>query len=136
MTDRHILVLRTLLLWILLEILAAAQVQTPGGQTVLWSWARTAISPVLWAGEAIGLFVGDVVTGVSDSRNLVVTNRKLLLELETSEARNRIMAEDMAAQLELSSLATMVPNLISTAVPARMTLRAARTDSGIWRGGE
>ena len=123
MTDRHILVLRTLLLWILLEILAAAQVQAPGGQTVLWSWARTAISPVLWAGEAIGLFVGDVVTGVSDSRNLVVTNRKLLLELETSEARNRIMTEDMAAQMELSSLAAMVPNLISTAVPARMTFR-------------
>jgi rod shape-determining protein MreC len=122
-TDRHILVLRTLLLWILLEILAAAQVQAPGGQTVLWSWARTVISPVLWGGEAIGLLVGDVVTGVSDSINLVVTNRKLQLQLETSEARNRIMAEDMAAQLELSSLAGMVPHLISTAVPARTTYR-------------
>ena len=123
MTDRRILVLRTVLLWILLEILAAAQVQTPGGERVLWSWTRAVVSPVLWAGEAIGLFVSDVVTGISNATDLIVTNRELQLELETTEALNRIMAEDMAAQLELNILAGMVPNLTSTAVPARITYR-------------
>lgn len=123
MTDRRILILRTVLLWILLEILAAAQVQTPGGDRVISAWARTAISPVLWAGEAIGSFVGDAVTGVSESATLLVTNRKLQLELENTKALNRIMAEDMAAHLELNSLAELLPNLTATAVPARTTFR-------------
>ena len=123
MTNRRILVLRTLLLWILLELFAAAQVHAPGGERVLWSWARTAVSPVLWSGEAIGSFVGDVVTGATESARLVVTNRRLQLELETAVALQRIMAEDMAAQLELNSLASLVPNLTATAIPARTTFR-------------
>lgn len=123
MTDRRILILRTVLLWILLEILAAAQVQTPGGERVISAWVRAAISPVLWTGEAIGSFVGDAVTGVSESATLLVTNRELQLELEKTKALNRIMAEDMAAHLELNSLAGLVPNLTATAVPARTTFR-------------
>ena len=123
MTDRRILVLRTVLLWILLEILAAAQVQTPDGERVISVWVRAAISPVLWTGEAIGSFVGDAIMGVSESATLLVTNRELQLELETTKALNRIMAEDMAAHLELNSLAGLVPNLTATAVPARTTFR-------------
>jgi cell shape-determining protein MreC len=122
-TDRRILVLRTVLLWVLLEFLAAMQVRAPGGETLLWSWARTAVSPVLWTGETIGTLVGDLVTGVSDTAHLVVTNRKLQLELETSEAFSLIMADDMAARLEIGSLAAMVPSLAATAVPARTTFR-------------
>jgi rod shape-determining protein MreC len=122
-TDRRILVLRTVLLWILLEILAAAQVQTPDGERVISVWVRAAISPVLWTGEAIGSFVGDTIKGVSESATLLVTNRELQLELETTKALNRIMAEDMAAHLELNSLAGLVPNLTATAVPARTTFR-------------
>lgn len=123
MTDRRILILRTALLWILLELLAAAQVRTSGGELVLWSWARAAVSPVLWAGETIGSLVGDLVAGISGSANLVVTNRELQLELETARALTKIMNEDLAAQLELNSLAALVPSLASTAVPARTTYR-------------
>ncbi len=123
MTDRRILILRTVLLWILLEILAAAQVQSPDGERVISVWVRAAISPVLWTGEAIGSFVSDAVTGVSESATLLVTNRELQLELEKTKALNRIMAEDMAAHLELNTLAALVPNLTATAVPARTTFR-------------
>ena len=123
MTDRRILILRTVLLWILLEILAAAQVQTPDGERVISAWARAAISPVLWTGEAIGSSVGDVITGVSESATLLVTNRELQLELEKTKALNRIMAEDMAAHLEFNSLTELIPNLTATAVPARTTFR-------------
>lgn len=123
MTDRHILVLRTLLLWVLLELVAAAQVQTPGGELVLWSWSRAAASPVLFAGETVGSVVADFVTGITDSGKLVVTNSRLQLELESAQVLQQIAAEDMAAQLELGALATMVPNLTDTAVPARTTFR-------------
>jgi len=121
--DRRILILRTGLLWALLELVAAAQVQTPGGEPVLWSWGRVTASPILFAGEAIGSLVGNLVTGVSDSARLVVTNSRLQLELETAQVLQRIAAEDMAAQLELNTLAAMVPSLSSTAVPARTTYR-------------
>jgi rod shape-determining protein MreC len=122
-TERQILVLRTGLLWVLLELLAAAQVQTPGGERVLSFWARTAISPVFRIGEAIGSLVGGAVTGFSESTRLVVINRGLRLELEKARAINWIMTEDMAAHRELNSIATMIPNLTSAAVPARTTYR-------------
>lgn len=123
MTERRILILRTALLWVLLELLAAAQVQAPGGEPVLWVWARATVSPILWFGETIGSLAGDFVTGVSDSTRLVVTNSRLQLELETAQVRQQLMAEDMAAQLELGSFAALVPSLSSTAVPARTTFR-------------
>jgi len=122
-TDRHILVLRTFLLWVLLELIAAAQVQTPGGEPVLWSWSRAAVAPILWAGETMGSVVADLVTGFSDSAKLVVANSRLEVELESARVLRQIAAEDMAAQLELSSLAAMVPNLSDAAVPARTTFR-------------
>jgi len=122
-TDRHILILRTILLWVLLELVAAAQVQTPGGELVLWSWSRAAVSPILWAGETMGSFVADLVTGVTDSSRLVIANSRLQFELESARVLQQITAEDMAAQLELSPLAALVPNLSATAVPARTTFR-------------
>lgn len=123
MTNRRILILRTVLLWILLELIAAAQVPAPGGERLLWAWVRNAVSPVLWAGEATASLVGDVITGITESTSLVVTNRELRLKLETAQALQRITAEDMAAQLELNSLAALVPSLAATAVPARTTFR-------------
>lgn len=123
MTDRRILVLRTFLLWVLLELVAAAQVQTPGGEPVLWSWSRAVASPILWAGETAGSLVSDLVTGLTDSGKLVVVNSRLQFELESARVLQQIAAEDMAAQLELSPLAAMVPNLSATAVPARTTFR-------------
>jgi len=122
-TERRILLLRTALLWILLELIAAAQVNSAAGEPVLWVWVRAALSPVLWTGETIGSLVGGVATGVSGSVNLVRENRQLQLELETARALGRVMQEDMAAQLELTSLAQLVPNLAATAVPARTTYR-------------
>jgi rod shape-determining protein MreC len=122
-TERRILLLRTALLWVLLELLAAAQVNSPTGEPVLWGWVRATVSPVLWTGETIGSFVSGVVTGVTGSANLVRDNRQLKLELETARALGRVRQEDMAAQLELSSLAQLVPNLAATAVPARTTYR-------------
>ncbi len=123
MTERRILLLRTSLLWVLLEFLAAAQVTSPAGESVLWVWVRAAVSPAVWTGETIGSIVGSVVSGVSGSANLVRDNRQLQLELETARALGRVVQEDLAAQLELSSLAALVPNLAATAVPARTTYR-------------
>jgi rod shape-determining protein MreC len=122
-TDRRILLLRTVLLWILLELLAAAQVRAPSGELVIWSWARTAVAPVVWTGEAIGSLINDMVTGVSESGTLVATNRELQLELETAHAIHQLMAEDMAALSELDGLSRAVPTFQASSIPARATYR-------------
>ena len=123
MTDRRILVLRTALLWILLELVAAAQVHSPAGDLVLWVWARTAISPVAWAGRTVVSTLSGVATAISSSRELVVENRRLAIELEAARAFRLIMDEDMAAQRELEPLVAMVPKQASSAVPARISYR-------------
>lgn len=123
MTDRRILIVRTVLVWILLELLAAAQVRAPGGDPVLLVWVRAAATPVLWAGESIGALTGALLDGVTRSAALVVDNQRLQMELETSEALQRLMAEDVAAVLEVNSLATAVPRLTATCVPARTAFR-------------
>jgi rod shape-determining protein MreC len=122
-TDRRILVVRTVLLWVLLELVAAAQVRNPGGELVLVSWARNAVSPVLWVAQAVGTLIGDMASGFAGSADLAVANRELSVELEASEALRQIMAEDMTTLLELSSLATDVPKLSDMSVPARLTYR-------------
>lgn len=123
MTDRRILVLRTALLWILLELIAAAQVRSTAGDLVLWEWARAAVAPVLFVSNTIGSVVGGAVTGVSDSAGLIVDNNRLQLELETARAMNLILDEDMAAHRELDALAAMVPDLAAFVIPARTTYR-------------
>jgi rod shape-determining protein MreC len=86
-------------------------------------WSRNAVSPLSRTGEFIGTLFSDLVRGVSDTSGLVIENRRLRWELETARARSRAMADDMVAQMELNSLATMLPLLSSSAVPARTTYR-------------
>lgn len=123
MTERRILLLRTALLWVLLELFAAAQVSTPGGGALLAVWLRSAVAPVFWIGENLGRLAGDIVDTASGMSRLVAENRRLRLELESARARGRVMAEDMVAQIELNSLATMLPSLSTTAIPARTSYR-------------
>jgi rod shape-determining protein MreC len=78
---------------------------------------------VLVASETLGSAVGHVVTAVTESSNLVMENRRLRLELESARAMRWINDEDMTARRELGSLAALVPELASTAIPARTTYR-------------
>jgi rod shape-determining protein MreC len=78
---------------------------------------------VLWAGERIGSTASGLVQALASSANLMVVNRRLRVELETSEALRRLMAEDVAAVLELDRLAASVPSLAAGAVPGRAVYR-------------
>ncbi len=114
---------RTVLLWLLLELVAAAQVRTPSEDPVLVSWARVAVSPVVWVGESTGRLARDLASAVSDAADLAVTTRRLELELETARAINRLLEEDVAARAELAGLGGRLPELADTAVPARTVYR-------------
>lgn len=123
MTDRRLLILRTALLWILLELVAAAQVRSPSGELVIWQWARATVTPVVFIGEAVGSFVGGTITGVSNSADLVVENNRLRHQLEATRAMNLLMSDDAAARGELDLLAGLIPQLAASAVPGRTTYR-------------
>jgi rod shape-determining protein MreC len=120
--------LRTVLLWVLLELIAAVQVRAPGGELVLVSWARLAVSPVVALADLTGALVRDGWTGIADAAHLAADTRRLELELETARAFIRILEEDAAAQRELAALSDLVPELAPSAVPARTTYR--NLDSG------
>ncbi|MCU0303154.1 MAG: rod shape-determining protein MreC [Thermoanaerobaculales bacterium] len=123
MTDRRILLLRTALLWILLELLAAAQVRSSSGDPVLWGWTRAAVAPLIWAGTTVGSSIAQIATVVTRSAELASLNRQLELELEAARTMRRIIDEDRAAQRELGSLIARLPEISSTAVPARTVFR-------------
>jgi len=122
-TDRRLLILRTALLWILLELVAAAQVRSPTGELVLWSWTRAAVAPLLYVGDAVGSFVAGTITGVSDATALVVENNRLQRELETTRAMNLLLRDDMRARREVETTIGLIPGLAASAVPGRTTHR-------------
>ncbi len=123
MTERRILMLRTVLLWILLELIAAAQVRAPGGELVVVSWARLTVSPVVRLADVAGEFVRDGWTAIAGAAHLAADTRRLELELETARAFNRILEEDAGARRELAALYDLVPKLAPSAVPARTIYR-------------
>jgi rod shape-determining protein MreC len=118
-TDRRILVLRTVLLWILLEVLAAAQVRSATGELLISTWTRTVVSPIVWTGERIGELVHDALVGISSTARLAVDNRRLRFELETAEALQLVLAEDAAAAREAAELIHRLPRIGDDAIPAR-----------------
>jgi len=104
MTGDRTVLLRTALVWLLLEVLAASQVRTTQGSTVLWSWLHGMAQPFVWTSQQLGEFATDVATGLRDSRLLMLDNRRLLLELEEARARNLLLEEDRAALREANRM--------------------------------
>jgi rod shape-determining protein MreC len=96
--------LRTALVWLLLEILAASQVRTVHGSTVLWGWLHGLAQPFVWSSQQLGQFATDLATGLRDSRLLLIDHRKTRVELEEARARNLLLREDRAALREANHI--------------------------------
>lgn len=123
MTPPRSLLLRTVLIWGMLEIVAAWQVRTAEGSPILVSWLRGIMEPVAWAAQRCGDLATDLGLGASDLRRVVVENRRLRFELEALRARELLLEEDLAAQRETSELVAEVSELAGGAVAARCAFR-------------
>ena len=115
--------MRTVLVWLALEIVAAWQVRTADGTPMLASWLRSLAEPVTWTAGRWGDLAIDLGVGASDLRRVIVANRQLRLELEALRARELLLEEDLAAQRETMRLIGNFAELGTSAVAARCAYR-------------
>jgi len=97
--------LRTVLVWTLLELLAALQVPAVGGNPVLFSWLRTLFEPVAMVAQSSVNFAVDLGLGARGLQNAMVENREMRIDLETLRARQILLQADLAALREIGDFA-------------------------------
>ncbi len=130
--DRR-LALRILLVWLLLEVIAAAQVRR-GEEILLVAWLRGLAHPVVVTSEWMANFAGDLVWGVRDSRRLVVENDHLRDQLDASLVRELVLRQELAGLREARQLALAFPELTKQGLIARCTygdLRQGRIEISV-----
>jgi len=115
--------LLTILLWVVLEAIAAWQVRTPEGAPLLVTWVRAIVQPVAWSAQKIGHLANDIGLGTADLRRVIVDNRSLRLEVERLAARNLLLEEDLAALRDATRLLEDRVRYSNGAVIARCTFR-------------
>jgi rod shape-determining protein MreC len=123
MTFNRTLMFRTLLLWGVLEIIAALQVRSSSGVPLLFTWLRSLAQPAVFAAEKVGDLARDLSLGTSDLRLVIADNRRLRLELEELKARDLLLQEDLNTLRESSRLAGPSAEFAAAAVVARCVYR-------------
>jgi hypothetical protein len=122
-TERRIPVLRVLLTWLLLELVAATQVSRAGGESVLRGWLETAAMPWTAAAERVADLASVAADGSGITRSLIGSHLRMRLQLETAEIYNLLLSEDLRAQREASDLATVGADLHSHCLVTRCSFR-------------
>lgn len=98
-------VIRTLLVWTLLELLAALQVPSEGGGPVLFSWMRILVEPVAAVAERSVDLVVDLGVGIGGLHRAMTENRQMRGELEELRARQLLLEADLEAMRQLGDFA-------------------------------
>lgn len=116
-------VVLTLLVWTVLEIIAAWQVRTLEGVPLLVQWTRSIVRPVTWTAQQIGVLVVDVGRGTTNLQGVIAENRRLRLEIERLAAQNLLLEEDLSAGREADQLLGENARFSHGVVLARCTYR-------------
>lgn len=98
-------VLRTILVWTLLELLAALQVPSVGGGPVLFSWLRTLVEPVAMVADGAVDLAVDLGAGFRGLHRATVENREMRNELEELRARQLLLQADLDALRQIGDFA-------------------------------
>ncbi len=115
------LMIRTLFLWVFLELLAAAQVRGPAETTILSSWARAVTTPPLILVESTVRMTSDLMEGIRDVRSLASENHLLHEELATLKSQNAALQTDLWATQQAAESLQALP--IFSGTPARCLYR-------------
>jgi len=121
--DRRSRALRFLLGWILLEVIAAAQVVQADGATVLHSWIRFAVSPVVWSARKVSVFSEDFTVGLRASKSMMVELRQLRHENQSIAAENMMLLQDVETLSSAHELLMTLPQISGQVVLARCSFR-------------
>jgi rod shape-determining protein MreC len=98
-------VLRTALVWTLLELVAALQVPSVGGSPVLLAWVRTIVEPVAIAAEGALDLVTNIGIGARGLQRATAENRRMRKQLEELRMRQLLLEADLDALRAVSGLA-------------------------------
>ena len=98
---------RLLLLWLLLELVGAAQVLQPAGGSLLGAWVRAVGAPVLTVATRVSGALDGAVEAVSGASRLAAENRLLRSQLELARARLRLLDDDLEAAREATAIETL-----------------------------
>jgi cell shape-determining protein MreC len=122
-TDARAILRRTVLLGILLELFAASQVQTASGGSLLVSWVRAVVKPIVWSADRIGNLAIDLGLGMSNLQGMIADNRRIRSELEASKARNLLLEEDLRAMRSAGLLTETITEFENDSLVARCSYR-------------
>lgn len=123
MTESRAFFLRTVAIWLLLELLAATQVVGPDGDPVLWQWVRAATRPMAWTAERVGELASDLALGLRETRRLLAENQRLRHQLEDAQSRNLLLTEDLAALQQTAEMVGGVDRFEASSLAARCVYR-------------
>lgn len=116
-------VLRTALIWTLLELLAALQVPSRGGGPILFSWLRTLLEPAaIIADSAVDLAI-DVGVSIRGLHRATAENQRLRSEIEELQARHILLKADLDALRQASGFAGPSGEFGAGSVIGRCTYR-------------
>ena len=99
-----------LLVWLLLELFAAAQVRQ-GRERLLVSWLRTLVHPLEAAATGTATVLRDLSTGLRDMRHLVSENQVLHRRLDELRERNLLLQAEVELLRRAAGLARAFPSL-------------------------
>lgn len=123
MKERRSRALRILLGWLLLEVVAAAQVVQEDGATVLHSWLRCAASPVVWSAGRTAEFSENFAVGLRTSKSVMAELRDLRIENQAIAAQKMMLEQDVDTLSAAHELLTTLPGISETSVLARCSYR-------------
>ncbi len=121
--DRRSRALRFLLGWLLLEVIAAAQVVQEDGATVFHSWIHIAVSPVVWSAQKTAEFSENLIVELRSSKSVMVELRRLRFENQAVAAQNIMLLQDIESLSAAHELLIGMPNISETSVLARCSFR-------------
>jgi rod shape-determining protein MreC len=122
-TDRQLTTVRLLLLWVLLELAAAAQVRSASGRSLLAVWLSNVTRPVSVAAEGVVTGIEHVAATFGSTQKLVTENRRLREELEFSRARRLLLEADLEVVHELQRVLELAEVATTTPIAARCVFR-------------
>jgi rod shape-determining protein MreC len=125
-TENRTLLLRTALIWLLLELLAATQVRSASGVPIVWEWLRAVAEPAVWTARHLGELTTDLVFGLRNTQRLLAENQQLRTQLQESSARIQLLEEDRTALRQATSMLQMVTGFEASSVAGRCIYRNLR----------
>jgi len=115
--------LRILLIWLLVELIAAAQVRTEQ-ENLLISWGRALITPVEIASTSLVRLAQDLAWGLQDFRRISTENVRLHRQLAEATARIHLLTGELEQYRSSSRIAASFPGLDASSSLATCVHRA------------